>query len=74
MHPQVNVFNQFYNKLMGEHRSGWSDDQIKQHARELYYQSQKKTFPTRALAGNGERSSKMANRETNAKVIEQNKK
>ena len=42
--PQVNEFNQLYNRLLGEHRSGWSDDQIKQHARELYYQSRGKHF------------------------------
>ncbi|XP_027087578.1 glutathione S-transferase T2-like [Coffea arabica] len=40
----VNEFNQCYNKLVGEHYSGWNDDQIKQHARELFHQNKNKHF------------------------------
>ncbi|XP_027174774.1 glutathione S-transferase T3-like [Coffea eugenioides] len=40
----VNEFNQYYNKLVGEHHSGWNDDQIKQHARELFHQNKNKHF------------------------------
>ena len=32
MMPTVNAFNQIYNKLLDEHHSGWSDDQLKEHA------------------------------------------
>ena len=42
--PQTNEFNQLYNQLLDEHRSDWSNDQIRQHACKLYYQSQKKHF------------------------------
>ncbi|XP_050222546.1 glutathione S-transferase T3-like [Mercurialis annua] len=44
MIPMVNEFNQHYNKLAAEHHSGWSDDQLKQRARELYFQIRKKHF------------------------------
>ncbi|XP_027108946.1 glutathione S-transferase T3-like [Coffea arabica] len=40
----VNEFNQYYNKLVGEHHSGWNDDQIKQYARELFHQNKNKHF------------------------------
>ncbi|XP_039141194.1 glutathione S-transferase T3 [Dioscorea cayenensis subsp. rotundata] len=40
----INKFNQIYNRLLGEHHSGWSDDQLKEHARTLYYQNRKKHF------------------------------
>ena len=40
----VNEFNQAYNKILSEHRSGWSDDQVKECAREIYYQNHKKHF------------------------------
>ena len=33
MIPMVNEFNQAYNKKLSEHRSGWSDDQVKECAR-----------------------------------------
>ena len=44
MMPTVNAFNQIYNKLLDEHHSGWSDDQLKEHAREIFYQNHKKRF------------------------------
>ena len=44
MMPMVNEFNQAYNKILSEHRSGWSDDQVKECAREIYYQNRKKHF------------------------------
>ncbi|XP_027071957.1 glutathione S-transferase T3-like [Coffea arabica] len=40
----VNEFNQYYNILVGDHHSGWNDDQIKQHARELFHQNNNKHF------------------------------
>ena len=40
----VNEFNQYYNRLVREHHSGWNDDQLKQHARELVKQNNKKHF------------------------------
>ena len=42
--PLVNEFNQIFNKLKAEHRSGWSDDQVKEHARELFFQNRRKHF------------------------------
>ena len=40
----VNEFNQAYNKILSEHRSGWSDDQVKERDQEIYYQNRKKHF------------------------------
>ena len=40
----VNEFNQYYNRLVGKHHSGWNDDRIKQHARELFHQNNNKYF------------------------------
>ena len=48
MMPVVNAFNQIYNKLLGEHHSGWSDDQLKEYAREVFHQNRKKMFQLRA--------------------------
>lgn len=44
MLPFINEFNQLHNKLLGQHHSGWSDDQLKDRARELYYQNRKRNF------------------------------
>ena len=53
--PMVTEFNGIYNKLRSEHHSGWSDDQLKEHARELFFQSKKKHFHSRACLGAFER-------------------
>ena len=44
MMPAINGFNQIYNKLLGEYHSGRSDDQLKEYAREVFYQNCKKRF------------------------------
>ena len=48
MTPAVNTFNKIYNKLLDEHHSGWSDDQLKEYAREVFHQNRKKMFQLRA--------------------------
>ena len=44
MIPMVNEFNKAYNKLLSEHRSERSDDQVKECAREICYQNRQKQF------------------------------
>lgn len=44
INPQVNDFNQGFIRLKNEHHSGWSDDQVMEKAREVYYSVHKSQF------------------------------
>ena len=70
----VNAFNKIYNKLSGEHHSGWSDDQLKEHTRELFDQNRKKTFQLRAYVGSFEKRPKVESKHSSIDIVKKSKK
>ena len=68
----VNAFNEIYNKILGEHHSGWSDDQLKEHTWEVFYKIVKSISITSTL-GSFEEQPKVESKRSSIYIVEQRK-